>query len=471
MKARVRLSDHFTYKKLFRFTLPTVIMAVFTSVYTIVDGLFVSRAVGDSAFAGLNLIFPFIMIVGAVGLMFGSGGSALIAKTLGEGDGKRANGYFSALVITIAVAGVVLGGLGIAVLRPVANLLGRNAKPETVENGILYGFILLCGMPFLMLQYGFQSFMVTAEKSTLGFLITVGAGVVNAVLDAALILGARLGLAGAALATIIGQAVGAAVPILYFACKNKSLLRLGRPRLEIKAFFLSAANGASELLSNISFSVVSMLYNVQLLRLAGDGGVIAFGIIMYMSTVFFNIFFGFSMGAAPIVGYHYGAGNKAELKNLKQKGFFVMGVLGVVLTVAAEGLASPFAKIFATSEEMYLLTKHGIHLYSAAYLPAGFSVFGSAYFTALNNGLVSGLISMLRSLGYQCGTVLLLPLFWGMTGVWVAATVAEVLAFATTMLFFLCMRKKYGYSEKFYGKTVDESNKEMLECKKEDIGE
>ena len=275
MKSRVRLSDHFTYKKLFRFTLPSVIMAVFTSVYTIVDGLFVSRVVGDSAFAGMNLIFPVIMIVGAVGMMFGSGGSALISKTLGEGDSKRANGYFSFLVIAIAVAGVVLGGAGIAVLRPVAQLLGKNASADAVENGIVYGFILLCGMPFLMMQYAFQSFMITAEKSTLGFLITVGAGVTNAVLDAAFILGAHMGIAGAAFATIIGQAVGAALPIVYFACKNRSLLRLGKPRCEGKAFFLSAANGASELLSNVSFSVVSMLYNMQLLRLAGDDGVIA----------------------------------------------------------------------------------------------------------------------------------------------------------------------------------------------------
>ena len=471
MKSRVRLSDHFTYKKLFRFTLPSVIMAVFTSVYTIVDGLFVSRVVGDSAFAGMNLIFPVIMIVGAVGMMFGSGGSALISKTLGEGDSKRANGYFSFLVIAIAVAGVVLGGAGIAVLRPVAQLLGKNASADAVENGIVYGFILLCGMPFLMMQYAFQSFMITAEKSTLGFLITVGAGVTNAVLDAAFILGAHMGIAGAAFATIIGQAVGAALPIVYFACKNRSLLRLGKPRCEGKAFFLSAANGASELLSNVSFSVVSMLYNMQLLRLAGDDGVIAYGIIMYMSTVFFNIFFGFSLGAAPLVGYHYGAENKQELRNLKRKGFLVMGVLGVALTVIAEAFASPFARIFATNGDIFRLAKHGIHLYSAAYLLMGFSVFGSAYFTALNNGLVSGAISTLRSLVYQCGAVLLLPLLCGMTGVWIAATVAEALAFATTMLFFVCMRKEYGYSDKFDGKSVDEAGKEMIEYKQEDIGE
>ena len=444
-RERIGLSEHFTLKKLLRFVMPSVVMAVFTSVYTIVDGVFVSKAVGDTAFAGLNLIFPVIMILGAAGMMFGAGGSALIAKTLGEGDKQRANGYFSFLVCAIAVAGVVLGGFGIAVLRPVAQFLGRDATPETVENAVLYGFILLCGMPCLMLQYSFQSFMITAEKAMLGFWITVAAGVLNGALDALFILGFHWELAGAAAATVSGQAVAGVIALIYFCRPNTSLLRFCKPRCDVKSFFRACTNGASELLSNISFSVVNMLYNMQLLRLAGDDGVIAYGIIMYMSTIFFNIFFGFSMGAAPPVGYHYGACNREELKNLRRKGFWIVGVLGVALTALSAAFADPFARIFANGEEVFALTKNGILLYSSAYLLMGFSVFGSAYFTALNNGLVSGAISCLRSLIFQCGAVLLLPVFWGMTGVWLAATAAEIVAFCMTMTFFYACRKKYGY--------------------------
>ncbi len=459
-RERIKLSEHFDYKKLLKFTLPSVVMAVFTSIYSIVDGLFVSKVVGDSAFAGLNLIFPYIMILSAIGMMIGSGGSALIAKTLGEGDEKRANGYFSFLVIAIAVAGVLFGGAGIAALRPVANLLGADATPETVMQAELYGFICLCGLPFVMLQYGFQSFMITAEKSTLGFIVTVAAGLTNAVFDAVFILGFRWQLAGAAGATLIGQAVGGLVPIIYFSRKkNNSLLHLTKPKCEFKSFLLACTNGSSELLSNVSFSVVSILYNTELLKIAGDDGVIAYGIIMYMSTIFFNTFFGFSLGTAPVVGFHYGAGNKKELRNLKRKGFVIVIVLGVALTVLAEALASPFAKIFATSDEVYFMTRRGIHLYSPCYLLMGFSVFGSAFFTALNNGLVSGAISLLRSLLFQCGAVLLMAYLMGLDGVWIAATVAEVLAFATTMVFFFAMRKKYGYG----GKNVDKSEVKMIE--------
>ncbi len=461
MKERIKLSEHFNYRKLLRFTLPSVVMAVFTSVYSIVDGLFVSKVVGDTAFAGLNLIFPYVMILSAIGMMIGSGGSALIAKTLGEGDEKRANGYFSFLVIAIAVSGVVFGGVGIALLRPVANLFGTDATRETVEQAVLYGFICLLGLPFVMLQYGFQSFMITAEKASLGFLVTVIAGLTNAVFDAVFMLGFRWGLAGAAGATLVGQAVGGIVPILYFARKkNNSLLRFVKPKCEAKSFFRACLNGLSELLSNISFSVVSILYNSELLKIAGDNGVIAYGIIMYMSAIFFNTFFGFSLGASPIVGFHYGVGNREELKNLKRKGFAVVAVLGIALTALSEALASPFAKIFATGDEIFVMTRRGIRLYSFCYLLMGFSVFGSAFFTALNNGIVSGAISCIRSLLFQCGSVLAMTaIFRSLDGIWLAATVAEVLAFAMTMTFFLAMRKKYGYGEK----TLDKREGEMIE--------
>lgn len=444
-RKRIGLAEHFNFRKIILFTLPSVVMAVFTSIYSIVDGVFVSKMVGDTAFAGLNLIWPVIMILGAIGLMFGSGGSALIAKTLGEGDREKALGCFSFLVIAIAVAGVVFGGIGLAVVRPVAALLGKDASPETVRFAVLYGTILLAGLPFLMLQFAFQSFLVTAEKATLGFAVTVAAGLTNVALDALFIAGFGWGLAGAAAATVVGQAVGAVVPVVYFACRNSSLLRFSKPRFEVKSFFRACANGSSELLSNISFSLVSILYNTQLLRLAGDNGVIAYGIIMYMSTIFFNIYFGFSMGIAPVVGYHFGAQNTDELKNLRKRCLVIIAVLGLALTGISEALAVPFAKIFATSEEVYLLTRNGIYLYSLAYLLMGVSVFGSAFFTALNNGLVSASISFIRSLIFQCGTILLMPVWWGLAGVWLAAAAADVLACAVTVSFFLLMRKKYRY--------------------------
>lgn len=459
-RERIKLSEHFNYRKLLRFTMPSVIMAIFVSVYTIVDGLFVSRAAGEHAFAGLNLIFPYIMILSAIGMMMGTGGSALIAKTLGEGDTKRANGYFSFLVIAVAVAGVLFGGAGIGALGPVAELLGTDATVETVEQAKLYGFICLLGMPFAMLQYSFQSFMITAEKSTLGFLVTVIAGVTNAVLDAVFVLGFHWGLAGAAAATVAGQAVGALIPVVYFAYrKNNSLLRLMKPKCEFKAFVRACTNGASELVSNISFSVVSILYNIELLKIAGDNGVIAYGIIMYMSTIFFNVFFGFSMGAAPLVGFHYGAGNKEELRNLKRKGFVVIAVCGALLTALSEALSTPFARIFATSEEIFLMTRRGIILYSFCYLLMGFSIFGSAFFTALNNGLVSGAISLLRSLLFQCGAVLVMAYLLQLDGIWLAATAAEILSCVMTLLFFIGMRRKYGYG----GKTVDGTSNKMIE--------
>lgn len=442
---RIGLNEHFGYKKLLLFTLPSVVMAVFTSVYTIVDGVFVSRVAGESAFTGLNLIFPMLMILGAIGLMFGAGGSALIAKTLGEGDQERANGYFTFFLIVIAVAGVVFAALGFAILRPVAEFLGKRATREAVENSVLYGSVCLFGLPFLMLQYSFQSFMLTAEKATLGFIVTVIAGVTNGILDAVFILGFGWGLAGAAAATVAGQAIGGLVPVVYFARKNNSLLRISKPRFEWRALLKGCTNGSSEFLSNISVAVVNMLYNMQLLKLAGDDGVNAFGVIMYVNTVFLGIFFGYSMGVAPAVGYHYGAENRDELKNLLKKSLVIVAIAGVVLSLLSVGLSSPFALIFAKQESVYLLTRDGMRIYSAAYSIMGFSVFGSAFFTALNNGFISALISFLRTLAFQCGAVLLLPMMWDLTGVWVSTVVSDSLALFVTAICFAVMRKKYGY--------------------------
>lgn len=370
-KVRIQLSEHFTCGKLLRFSIPSIVMMIFTSIYSIVDGIFVSNFAGDTAFAGLNLIFPVIMILGAVGMMFGAGGSAILARTLGEGDKERAGRYFSMFVVAVVCVAIVFGVLGSIFMDTFAHLLGKNATAETVEEAIVYGRVSLIGLPFCMLQYSFQSFFITAEKPTLGFFVTVIAGVVNAVLDAVFIICFSWGLAGAAAATVIGQVVGGIVPIIYFLRKNDSLLQLLRPVFSFRVLVSACTNGSSELLTNISSSVVAILYNSILLSVAGDDGVIAYGVIMYMNTVFMGIFYGFAMGISPIIGFHYGAKNQDELKGLFRRGLFILTVMGVILFGLAEALSVPFAAAFTSSDVARELTQYGIWIYSIAYILMG----------------------------------------------------------------------------------------------------
>lgn len=443
-KNRIRLSEHFDIKKLLRFSAPSVVMLVFTSVYTIVDGVFVSNFVGESAFAGLNLIFPVLIILGAVGLMFGAGGSAIISRKLGEGDREGANACFTLFTVSIAATGIVLGVAGFFCIPPLALLLGKGATAETVAAAELYGKVYLCGMPFFMLQYAFQSYFITAEKATLGFFVTVAAGLVNAVLDALFIVGFRWGLVGAGAATVCGQVLAGVFPLIYFARRNNSLLRFVRPRFQPKELLSACANGSSELLTNISASVLGILYNATLLRYAGDNGVIAYGVVMYVSMIFTGIFYGFAMGVAPVIGFHYGARNREELGGLFRRSLIVLTSAGVILTVLAELLALPFSRIFVQGEA-FELTVTAMRLYSVAYLVMGVNLFASAFFTALGNGLVSAVLSLLRTLLFQCGAVLLLPLVWGLTGVWLAVVFSELISFVVSLVFFVAMRKKYGY--------------------------
>lgn len=441
-KHRIQLSDHFTYKKLLRFVLPSVVMMIFTSVYGIVDGLFVSNVVGKTPFAALNLVFPFIMMLGAVGFMFGTGGTAIVSKTLGEGNRKRANEYFSMLAAVTFFCGVILGGAGIAVLRPVSVLLG--AEGETLEYCIIYGRIILAAMPFFMLQILFQSFFVAAEKPTLGLIITVAAGVTNMVMDALLVY--PLGLAGAALATAISQCVGGIVPVVYFARKNKSLLRFTKTRLYGRVLFKTCTNGVSELMSNIAASVIGMLFNFRLMELVGEDGVSAYGVIMYVAFLFAAVFFGYSVGSAPLIGYNYGADNKAELKNLFKKSTRLMLFCGVGMTALSISAAGFLADIFVGYDRaLFEMTRRGFTLYSFSFLLCGLNVFASSMFTALNNGAVSAAISFLRTFGFQVVFVLLLPGLLGLDGVWLSVAMAEVLAFAVALCFILKYRKRYGY--------------------------
>ena len=444
MSKLIRLSDHFTYGKLLRFTLPSICMMVFTSIYGVVDGLFVSNFVGKTPFAAVNLVMPFVMILGGMGFMIGTGGTALVSKLLGEGKQDEAHRTFSMLVLFTLLLGAVLSAVGILTMPAVSRLLG--ASDAMMADCILYGRIVT-GFTFaFMLQNVFQSFFIAAEKPRLGLFVTVAAGITNMVLDALFIAVFNWGVAGAAIATGLSQCVGGVLPLVYFLRPNSSLLRLSPTRLRLRPILAACGNGSSELMSNISSSLVSMVYNLQLLRLAGEDGVSAYGVLMYVQFIFISIYIGYSIGCAPVVSYHYGAQNHGELKNLLGKSVLLMGITGVALTALAMALADPLARLFVGYDaELFALTSHAFRLFAWSFLLAGFNIFASGFFTALNNGGVSAAISFLRTLVFQSASVLILPVFFGVDGIWWAITVAEVFAFLISVLFLLAKRGKYHY--------------------------
>lgn len=440
----IQLSDHFTYKKLIRFTMPSIMMMIFTSIYGVVDGLFVSNFVGKTPFAAVNFIMPFIMILGAFGFMFGTGGSALVSKTMGEGNMEKANRLFSMLVYISFACGVVIAILGIVFVRPVAALLG--AEGVLLEDCVRYGRVVLLAIPAFMLQMEFQSFFITAEKPQLGLYVTVASGVANIILDALFVAVFRWGIVGAAAATSISQAVGGFIPLAYFFRPNTSLLRLGRFEFDGKALLKTCTNGSSELMSNISMSLVGMLYNIQLMKFAGENGVAAYGVIMYVNMIFLAIFIGYSIGTAPVIGYHYGAENHDELKSLLKKSFVVIGGSSLGMFLFALAMARPLSSIFVSYDrELFELTRHGMMIYAFSFLFSGLAIFGSSFFTALNNGGVSALISFLRTLVFQIAAVMLMPMIWGMDGIWYSIVAAEAMAAIVTLGFIAGMRNHYHY--------------------------
>ena len=440
----IQLSDHFTRKRLLRFSLPSIVMMVFTSIYGVVDGYFVSNYTGKTPFAAVNLIMPFLMILGGVGFMFGTGGGTLIAKTMGEGKAEKADKLFSMTVFASILCGLVLTAVGLLFLRPFARLMG--AEGELLENSLLYGTINLIALPFYILQYEFQCLFATAEKPKLGLYVTVASGVANMVLDWLLVAVLPFGLAGAAAATAASQFIGGVFPLIYFARKNSSRLHLTRCRLELRPLGRICANGSSELMGNISMSLVSMLYNVQLMQYAGEDGIAAYGVLMYVSMIFQAIFIGYSVGTAPIVSYHYGAQNREELKSLLRKAFFIVAIAALCMFAAGELLAAPLSRLFvAYDEELLQMTTHAFAIFSFSFLFSGFAINGSSFFTALNDGLTSALISFLRTLVFQVAAVLLFPLLWGLDGIWFSIVAAEIMAVLATIFFLLKKQKKYGY--------------------------
>ena len=444
MKKAIQLSDHFTCGKLLRFVLPSIVMMIFTSIYGVVDGLFVSNFAGKTPFAAINLIMPFIMVLGGIGFMIGTGGTALVSKVMGEGDAEKANRYFSMMILFTAIVGVLLTVFGLVFMRPVALFLG--ATEQMLPDCVLYGRIVIGFTGAFMLQNVFQSFLIAAEKPKLGLLATVAAGVTNMALDALFIAGFHWGVAGAAIATGLSQCVGGLFPLFYFLRPNTSKLRLVRTKLEARVLAGACANGSSELMSNISSSIVSIIYNFQLLKYLGEDGVSAYGVLMYVQFIFVAIFIGYSIGCAPIVGFHYGAQNHDELKNLLRISVRLMAGAGVALTALAFVLASPLAKLFVGYDEgLYTLTCHAFRLFAFAFLFAGFNIFASSFFTALGNGLISAAISFLRTLVFQTSSVLLLPVILDVDGIWYAITVAEVCAMVISLIFLFAKKEKYHY--------------------------
>jgi len=441
---KIQLSEHFTYTKFIKFIVPSIIMMIFTSIYGIVDGLFVSNFVGKTAFAALNLIWPFPMLLGSIGFMFGTGGSAIVAKTLGEVKKATANRYFSMIIYTTIILGVAASVLGIVFIEKIAHLLG--ADEAMMHNCVIYGRILLIGLPAFMMQNVFQSFLITAERPDLGLYVTIAAGITNMVLDAVLVGILKWGISGAGYATILSQFVGAIVPLYFFVSNKNAQLKLTKTKLDFSVLAKATTNGSSELLTNMSLSLVNILYNFQLMKFVGENGVAAYGVIMYVAFIFIAIFLGFSFGSAPIISFNYGANNTAELKNVFNKSIKLIGIFSVVITVIAISLSGVLSKIFVGYDEQLLnLTIRGLKLYSMNFLFVGFNIFASSFFTALNNGLVSAIISFFRTLLLQVVTVLILPEILGVDGIWIAIVVAEAIALIVSVSFLYGKRKVYKY--------------------------
>lgn len=441
---KIQLSEHFNFKKLLCFTFPSIIMLIFTSIYGVVDGFFVSNYAGKEPFTAVNFIMPVLMLLGCFGFMFGTGGGALISKTMGEGKSEKAKRIFSLIVYTSIICGIVLSVLGFLLIEPVTSMLG--AQGQLLTDSVTYARIILIAIPVYILQYEFQCLFVTAGKPSLGLYVTIAAGLTNMILDALFVAVFKWGLEGAAAATAISQFVGGLIPLIYFACPNSSLLRLGKTHFDGKALIKTCTNGASELMSNISMSIVSMLYNAQLLKYAGEDGVAAYGVLMYVSLVFQAVYIGYSVGTAPIISYNYGAQNHTELKSLLKKSLISISIFAVIMFAASLALSKPLSYIFVGyDKELLNLTVRAFSIFSFSFLFSGYAIFGSSFFTALNNGLISALISFMRTLVFQIAAVLIFPLIWQVDGIWLSIVAAEVMSVIVTIIFLKANKKKYQY--------------------------
>lgn len=442
---KIQLSEHFTYKKLIKFTIPTIIMMIFTSIYGVVDGIFISNCVGSDAFASVNLIMPVLMILGTIGFMVGTGGSALVSKTIGEGKKEKANEYFSMLNYFLVAVGFILTIVGLIFIRPISKLLG--AQGDMLEYCVIYGRVLLISLIPFLLQNSFQSFLVVAEKPQMGLTISIIVGITNMILDFLFIYILKWGVFGAAFATALSQVIGGMIPLVYFIRKNDTPLRITKSKFDKKALLQTCINGSSEMLTNVSTSLVNMLYNMQLMKFAGADGVVAYGVIMYISFIFSGTYIGYSIGSAPIISYHYGAENKEELKTLLKQSIILLGITSVVMTICAEILAKLLASVFVSYDHNLLeMTTNAIRIFSLSFIISGFNIFASSFFTALNNGVVSAVISFVRTLVFQVIMILVLPILFGLNGIWFAVVAAEILALIVSTILIIKNKKKYQYA-------------------------
>lgn len=441
---QIQLSDHFTYQKLIRFTLPPVVTMIFTSIYSVVDGLFVSNLVGDLALSAVNIVFPVAMILAAFGFMLGAGGSAIVARTMGEGKPELANRYFSMIVLCVLGLGTVFSIGGALFIEPIARLAG--ASDLLMDDCVAYGRILLAGTAPFMLQVAFQIFFVTAELPKMGLAVSLASGVTNIAMDYLLIGPMNMGIAGAAWGTVLSYVVGGVLPLVYFFKPSRGRLRLCPTRLYPRELKNACVNGSSELMSNLSASLISILYNLQLMRLVGESGVAAYSVMMYVDFAFAAVFLGFSMGVGPVISFHFGADNREELKSLLRKSMTVIAACSLAMVALSELLAQPLAMAFVGySAELTAMTVHGFRIFALSYLFAGFGIFGSGLFTDLCNGGVSALISFLRTFLFRGGMVILLPILLGLDGVWLAVTVADGMGAAAACFLIWRYRNRYHY--------------------------
>lgn len=441
---KVELAGHYGLRRLVKTSLPMIAMMIVTSIYSIVDGYFISNFAGSTAFAAMNLVWPALALISAVGLMIGTGGSALVSKTLGEGDTGRADEIFTMLVhIALIIGAVLTVGLFIF-MKPLIIALG--AEGEMIPKAVMYGRIVVLAMPEFIMQMMFQSFYMTAERPELGTRMSIISGCINIALDALFVVGFGWGLTGAAVATALALAVGGIYPLWFFSSKknNTHLQFVCFSRIDWKAITRTCTNGMSEYVGNIALNIVSIGYNLQLMKYIGENGVSAYGIIMYVGFIFAAVYIGYNLCVSQVIAYNFGAGNRAELRSLLKKSLLLIGIGGVIMTALAEGSAPLLAKIFVGYDaELCSLTVRALRIYMLSFLICGFNMFCSAWFTALNNGLVSAAAAFARTLIFELGAVLIVPGIIGIDGIWLAVSIAEVLAVLMSAILILAYRKRY----------------------------
>lgn len=439
-----KISEHFNIKKIIIFTLPSIGMMLISSIYGVVDGFFVSNYIGSNAFAAVNIVWPFEMILGSFGLMIGAGGSALVSKTMGEQKYDLANRYFSMLIIFVIIFGMFISILGIIFNPYIIHLL--DLDQETINNCNIYANVLFIFLIFFMLQNIFQSFNIVASKPEMGIITMILSGITNILLDYIFIVILNMGIFGAALATGLSQFAGAIVPFIFFINKNSTLLRIKFVKIDFKIILKTSYNGISEMLSSISFSLVSILYNIILLSYIGINGVNAYGVILYISYIFISIYFGYSMGISPIISYNYGAKNKKELNNIFNISLVLICSVSILLTFIGYIFAKQLSSIFVNyDKELLNLTTHALHINVFSFLFCGYNIFASSLFTALNNGTVSLILSFLRSLIIQVVCILTIPILFGSEGIWFAGVVSDIISLIISIIFIFKYRNKYGY--------------------------